>query len=327
MSFLGTILKTAVGAGTGFLTGGPAGAAAGGISALTGSLAAGKAKSGTTQAVSAQNAGIQQLIDAAKAAQTQIGQTQAQSEARQIETANANRDFQYGLSAPTIAQGDDASADYSGFLNGNANGIAAFRANTGYQDLLNTGLSSVNANAYAKGAGDSGAALKALQDRATGIADRSAQSYLGNLLPLISAGQNARQLNATVGSNTVGQINGAISGAAGANSSAAMNTGNMIGQGAMIGADANSNAALINGNNQSNNISQLGALGLDALSKFTGSSFGGAGGAGGSGGIDLSSLKKLFGGSAGGTTSGWEINNLGSNPFAVSGNYNTTRLF
>lgn len=314
MSFFGTLFKTAVGAGTGFLTGGPAGAAAGGISALTGSIAADKSKKATTQAVTAQTSGVQQLIDAAKAAQAQVGGYQQQSQDRQIAEANGNRDYQYNLNAPTIARGDDASADYAGFLNGDASGLTAFRDNTGYQDLLNTGLGAVNANASFRGARNSGAALKALQDRATGIADQSAGSYLGNLQPLISAGANARGLTAQIGQQTVGAINGAIDGAATANSQAAQNVAGAVGQGALIGADAQSNAALVNGKTQSNLISQLGSLGLDALTSKTGSSF---------------NLNSLFGKKAAvptGTVS--SLSSLFKDPFSVSGtNYNTTRLF
>lgn len=235
---------------------------------------------------------------------------QLQATREQIAATNQNRDYQYGLNAPTISRGENASNLYAGFLGagpaegtpnwdaylaanpdvaagfradgrfstpqeyaqyhynnfgkaegrnlgvagaggGSTEALEAFRGSTGYQDLLKTGLGAVNSNAYARGMGDSGATLKALQDRGTSIADSSAQSWLGNLGTLINAGGQARGLVAGVGTNAVAANNAAT----------------------QSGADARSNAALQTGAMWNSNIQNL----LNAGAYAYGSSYGGGG--------------------------------------------------
>lgn len=253
---------------------------------------------------------------AAKAAKIQ-----RQTAREQIAATNQNRDYQYGLNAPTISAGQRAGDLFSGFLGagtspvtdwgayvqGNpdaaanwaqvrgtssdsfggdisafgkyhyekdgshrdlsayttgggdgaqASGAAldAFRGSTGYQDLVREGLGAVNANAYARGAGDSGATLKALQDRGTSLADRSAQGWLGNLGTLMNLGGQARGLVAGVGTNSVNANNAASQGAA----------------------DASSNAALINGQNWSSALQNIGNSAAYAYGSSYGSPQGGS---------------------------------------------------
>lgn len=174
---------------------------------------------------------------------TKAAKIQAQASREQIAAASANRDYQYSLNTPTITAGNDATGRISSFLNGDATGLDQFRANTGYKDLLKTGMEAVSANAYARGSGDSGAALKALQERAAGIADRSAQGYLGDLQAVAAQGGQARSLVAGVGGSTVAANNAAT----------------------QAGADASGNAALIKASNWQNILSQLTAQGASAL--------------------------------------------------------------
>ncbi|MET0240198.1 MAG: hypothetical protein ABW184_09910 [Sphingobium sp.] len=152
---------------------------------------------------------------------------QAQSAREQIAATERNRDYQYNLNAPTIDRGERASDLYADFLGAgdnpeaSADALASFRGSTGYQDLLREGLAAVNSNAYAKGMGRSGATLKALQDRGSSLADRSAQGWMGNLGTLISAGGQARGLVAGVGGDTVKATNAASQSAADAAGDAA----------------------------------------------------------------------------------------------------------
>ncbi len=152
---------------------------------------------------------------------------------------------------------DGARRDLSPYTTGSSDAASqaldTFRSSTGYQDLLKEGLGAVNANAYARGMGDSGATLKALQDRGMNIADRSAQGWLGNLGTLMNLGGQARGLVAGVGTNTVGAIN----------------------QATQSGADASSNAALVNGQNWANVLQNIG----NSAAYAYGSSYGGGGGA------------------------------------------------
>lgn len=121
-----------------------------------------------------------------------------------------------------FGQAEGRALPNSGGVGGSQAALDTFRGSTGYQDLLKTGLGSVNANAYASGMGDSGATLKALQDRGTNIANTSAQQWLGNLGNLMSAGGQARGLVAGIGTNTVNASNAATQGAANASSNATL---------------------------------------------------------------------------------------------------------
>lgn len=127
--------------------------------------------------------------------------------------------------------------------------LDAFRGSTGYQDLVREGLAAVDANAYARGLGRSGATYKALQERGMSLADRSAGDWLGNLNTLMNYGGQARGLVANVGTNTVNAVNSAT----------------------QSGADAASNAALLSGQNW---VQALQGIGL-AASQAYGSSYGG----------------------------------------------------
>jgi len=159
---------------------------------------------------------------AAKAAKLQ-----ADSTAKQIGYLTDNRDFQYGLNRPTIDRGNAAGDLYGNFvgLSGGdaaAKALETFRGSTGYQDLLRQGLGAVNSNAYAGGTAQSGATLKALQDRGSQIANSSAQQWLGNLGQLQQLGQGAAGLVAGVGQNTVTGMNNATQTATDASGNAAI---------------------------------------------------------------------------------------------------------
>ena len=174
---------------------------------------------------------------------------QQDSTQQQIATSTANRDYQYGLNAPTIDAGNNATGTIQGLLGVGGDPAAAksaldtFRGSTGYQDLLKTGLAAVNSNAYARGLGNSGSALKALQAKGASIADSSMQGYIGNLTNLQTAGGGALNRVAGIGGNTTNLINNAT----------------------QNGADAVSNGALATGNNLSSTLGNLANLGASAF--------------------------------------------------------------
>lgn len=158
----------------------------------------------------------------AQAAQQQIA---AQREAQAQITA---------LNQPAITRGNEASSLYGGFLgvgggSASAKALQTFRNSTGYQDLLKTGLGAVNANAYARGMGDSGATLKALQDRGATIANSSSQQWLGNLGNLINAGTQAAGNVAGVTQNVTNNISNIAQNAADNQSNAALARSSMWG--------------------------------------------------------------------------------------------------
>lgn len=165
---------------------------------------------------------------AAKAAKIQ-----QQTSREQIAANNANREYQFDLNAPTIAQGGKADNLIAGLLNiggdqaQSRQALETFRGSTGYQNLLNEGLGAVNSNAYARGLGDSGATLKALQDRGGQIANSSLLQYLQQLGGVSQAGAQGRGLVAGIGSDTTNANNQALQGAADARSDTALYSSSM----------------------------------------------------------------------------------------------------
>ena len=187
-------------------------------------------------------------------------QIQANSVQQQIAANNANRQQIVGLSQPTIDRGNAAGTIYSGLLGiGDAaaskQALDTWRGSTGYQDLLNTGLGAVNANAYAAGMGDSGATRKALLAKGMALADQNQQTYLGNLNTLIQTGNSAIGNVAGVNTATTQSNNAAL----------------------QTGADANSNASLIGSAAWQNALKNLTNIGMQAAQGSNlGSSYAGA---------------------------------------------------
>lgn len=175
-----------------------------------------------------------------------------QQTAQQIIAANnANQQRITGLSQPTIDRGNAAGAAYAGLLGLGDNAAAqtaltGWRNSAGYQDLLDSGLGAVNANAYARGMGDSGATLKALQERGMGLANQTQQQYLGNLNTLIQTGNSA-----------IGNIAGVSTATTQSNNQALQN-----------GADAASNASLIGANAWQNALGNLTNIGTNLASSY-----------------------------------------------------------
>lgn len=189
---------------------------------------------------------------AAKSA-ARTAQQQAQSEQARLQQ---NQEYIRTLNQPTIDRGNTAGGLIGSFLGTEggdraASALATYRGSTGYQDLLNTGLGTVNSNAYARGLGASGATLKALQAKGSAIADQNAQGWLGNLGNLATAGQNAI---AGVGN-------------------AATNTTNAINQSTGQAADASANAGLLASAGWQKALQNLGNIG----SSFAGGSAAGLG--------------------------------------------------
>lgn len=192
---------------------------------------------------------------AKKAAQTQQDSVNAQ-----IAANNANRAQITGMEQPTIDRGNAAGDQYAGLLglggasNDAGHALNVWRDSAGYQDLLKTGLGAVNANAYARGMGDSGATLKALQQKGMGLADQTQQQYLGNLNTLIQTGNSA-----------IGNIAGVNTATTQANN-----------QALQTGADASANASLVSSNGWQNTLKNLTNIGANYAS-----SYGSGGGTGG----------------------------------------------
>lgn len=186
---------------------------------------------------------------ASKAAKAQ--QSVAQ---QQIAANNANRQQIVGLEQPNIDRGNAAGDVYGGLLGlGDAassqKALDTWRNSISYQDLLNTGTNAVNANAYARGMGDSGATLKALQEKGQSLANQTQGVYMSNLNNLIQTGNSA-----------IGNVAGVSTATTNANNGALQNS-----------ADATSNAALMSGAAWQNALKNLTNVGSSMASSFGGS--------------------------------------------------------
>jgi hypothetical protein len=192
--------------------------------------------------------GVISSSSASKAAKTQADVAQQQMAAN-----NANRAQITGLEQPNIDRGNWAGDIYSGLLGkgdpaASQGALDTWRGSVGYQDLLKTGMGSVNSNAYARGLGDSGATLKALQTRGSAIADQNQGVYMSNLNNLIQTGNSA-----------IGNIAGVSTQTTNANNAALGNA-----------ADASSNATLTSGAAWNNALKNLTNIGLNTASSFGG---------------------------------------------------------
>lgn len=87
-----------------------------------------------------------------------------------------------------------------------ASGFDAFRNSTGYQFRLNEGNRAVNAGMAARGMGNSGAALKALQERGQNLASAEFGNYFNALAGQQSLGFNAASAQAGVAGNFSSQV-------------------------------------------------------------------------------------------------------------------------
>jgi hypothetical protein len=159
-----------------------------------------------------------------------VAKIQAKTAADQMAEARSYYNDAVTRYQPDITAGNGASALYNGALgNGDADAAAkalsAFQSSTGYQTTLHDALDSVNASAYAGGAGNSGAALKALQDRASYEAQQSNQQWLGNLNTSVQTGLTAKNSLSGQATNALATTSAAQASAANASSNAALASG------------------------------------------------------------------------------------------------------
>lgn len=126
----------------------------------------------------------------------------------------------YGLDS-TDANGNvvkgTGKADFSGFTN-----------SPDFQFNLQQGQDAINRSAASRGGLLSGAAVKAGQTYATGLADQNFQQYVGNLSGVAGLGQQATNATQAAGTNAANSISGAYTQAGNARASAYENTGNTI---------------------------------------------------------------------------------------------------
>lgn len=93
-------------------------------------------------------------------------------------------------------------------------GLNRFKQSSGYQNILNEAMRGVTANAAARGLLNSGAAIRAYQDRSADLADRTYQNYLAQVLGGAQTTMgNAQNFAGLIGqAGQVGPTQGALGG-------------------------------------------------------------------------------------------------------------------
>lgn len=179
---------------------------------------------------------------------------QAASQDKQTAALQAMYQDNKGLMMPTYNNGTAAQSRLQSLLGlsggDGSDPQAVLAATPGYQFNLQQGLAATNANAYASGLGNSGAALKSLQDRGAGIASQTYATTAGVLGSVADRGVTAMNGLVSQGNYTTGAINSST----------------------QAGADAASANAAYQGNNLANIIKGVASAGSQAM----GSSYGGS---------------------------------------------------
>lgn len=193
------------------LTGAVIGAAVvgAGASIYSGNKAAGAATSAANSSIAEQNAEYNQTrSDQAPFRTAGVSALDQISKLYGLDSTDANGNVVKGT----------GKADFSGFT-----------SSPSFQFDLGQGQDAINRSAAAKGGLLSGAAVKAGQTYATGLADQNFNSYINPLLSVAGAGQASTNATQAAGTNAANSISGAYTQAGNARASAYENTGNTIG--------------------------------------------------------------------------------------------------
>lgn len=136
----------------------------------------------------------------------------AQTADKNNAVAQGMYDSNKALLQPTIDRGNAAGSAYNALLGLGGDSAAAdqafktFQGSDGYQFRLNQGLAGVNAGAFARGGGLSGATLKGLNDYAGESASSEFAKYLGELQNPMQLGSSSISSLAGVGQNLVNNV-------------------------------------------------------------------------------------------------------------------------
>lgn len=126
--------------------------------------------------------------------------------------------------------------------------VQIVRDTPGYQFQVQGGLDAVNANAYARGLGNSGVTFKALQEHGRKVADQYYQQYLANVAAVAEQGRGAAGAVAGAGNQMGAGVAGALGNQAQAYQNAANAAANSAYQRANITSSAVGSAAGALGN-------------------------------------------------------------------------------
>lgn len=218
---------------------------------------------GTTAAIigaSVLGAGASMLSgNKAASASTQAANTQAAAAERaaQIQADAANRavDIQHqqfettrGDYAPWREAGANALKEQTNLLGLNGageqtNAFSRFRTDPGYDFTRSEAIKGVDRSAAARGLTTSGATIKAIQDRASNLADQSYGNYFNRFGVVAGTGQTATNSTATAGAQAATNEGNALIGGAQARASGFNTAANAQAGGLINSANAFTNGA------------------------------------------------------------------------------------
>lgn len=178
-------------------------------------------------AIGAVAGGVASGKGASRAAQLQADATNKQTQALQ-----AMYETNKGLMMPTYNNGAAAQARQQtllGLSGGDGADAQKILADSpGYRFSVEQSMKAANAGAYASGMGNSGAAMKALQDRGNSLATQNYNNYVGQLGTVADRGVTAMQGLVQQGNQTTTQTNAVTQSGADAASANAVYQGNNL---------------------------------------------------------------------------------------------------
>jgi hypothetical protein len=253
-SFLKVVVPTAVGAGAGFLIGGPAGAAVGaGIGMGAGASISSTDAAADVQEAAARDAASAQVYAADKAYDATMAGIKSQEE----------------MTAPWRAAGEKALGTLQGML---GRGPGEFTESPGYLFRLGEGEKAIQRFASAKGGLLSGATGKALTRYGQDYATQDYQGFLNRWYDSLKPYQSLAGLGQTSATNTAAMMGQGYGNLAQIN----MATGAANAAGITGAAQAKASGYLSQGNIFQNVLNQgLGAYTLWKMGGFNGGSAGG----------------------------------------------------
>lgn len=162
---------------------------------------------------------------------SKAAQIQAQTAQQQMQLAQNMYNSNVARATPTMDNGTAAQTQLQSLLGLSGNPTSAeatLAATPGYQFAKQQGLDSINANAYASGQGNSGAALKSAMQYATGLADQNYNNYAAQLGSVADRGVSAMNGIIGAGNTLTSQQLGVTQNAANASSGNAAYQGTNI---------------------------------------------------------------------------------------------------
>lgn len=159
----------------------------------------------------------------------------ANSANRAADLQNQRSQDQIDLSERIYEENVERFAPYTEFGNNALTSLASlmsgdeeYTPSTGFQFALDQGVSAVDNSAASGGNLFSGATMKAVQDRATGIGTQFYQNDLANLFTAANMGQAAAGNQANASTNHLSTATNALTNMGNASSAAAIATGNAL---------------------------------------------------------------------------------------------------